>query len=64
MPARCMLREPWPFCRGRQFKVTSLPATFLLDSRGQIAYSHTGYRPGDEVQLAARIERLLPAPGE
>ena len=47
-----------------QFKVTSLPSVFLLDSKGRTVYSHTGYRAGDEARLAARIEQLLSPPLE
>ena len=43
-----------------RFKVISLPTTLLLDTGGNIVYSHTGYKPGDEAEIAAQIERLLP----
>ena len=47
-----------------QFKLISLPTTLLLDSDGNIVYAHSGYKPGDETELIARIERLLPEKSE
>ncbi len=43
-----------------RFKVIALPTTLLLDTDGNIVYSHTGHKPGDEAELIAQIERLLP----
>ena len=36
----------------------SVPTTIVIDKKGEIAYSHNGYLPGDEVALSAKIEEL------
>ncbi|MBP7821828.1 MAG: TlpA family protein disulfide reductase [Saprospiraceae bacterium] len=36
----------------------SVPQTFLVDQNGEIVYSHTGYVPGDELELEKHIEEL------
>ena len=38
--------------------VMSIPQTFLVNSRGEIVYEHTGYAPGDELELEAQLKRL------
>jgi peroxiredoxin len=35
-----------------------VPQTFVLDKEGNIAYSHTGYVPGDEYELEEKIAEL------
>ena len=45
-----------------QFKVLTLPTTVLLNRDGEIVYSHTGYKPGDEAELIEQIELLLTLP--
>ncbi|MCB0260972.1 MAG: TlpA family protein disulfide reductase [Calditrichaeota bacterium] len=35
------------------------PQTVLIDQNGKIAYTHTGYRKGDEIKLAEEIAKLL-----
>jgi thiol-disulfide isomerase/thioredoxin len=35
----------------------SCPHTLLLDAKGNIVYVHTGYKPGDEEELEAQIEK-------
>lgn len=44
----------------RQFHVTSVPRTVLVDTDGNIAYAVTGYRPKNHEELAAAVARLLP----
>jgi cytochrome c biogenesis protein CcmG, thiol:disulfide interchange protein DsbE len=46
----------------RTFKIVSLPTLFLIDQHGDIRYSQTGYRPGDERLLEAEIENILSQP--
>lgn len=43
-----------------QYRIVSLPTTILLDRKGNVVYSHTGYKRGDEERLAEEIERLFP----
>ena len=41
------------------FRVTSVPATFLIAPDGTVAYEHVGYRDGDTERLAAALSGLL-----
>lgn len=43
----------------KQFQVTSIPHTFLLNENGVIVYEHTGYTRGDEEELREEVEKLL-----
>jgi peroxiredoxin len=43
----------------RQFDVHDAPNTFLLDKKGNIVYSHSGYFKGDELELQKQIVELL-----
>jgi len=36
----------------------TVPQTFLLDAEGNIVYTHTGYNPGDEIELEDKIAAL------
>lgn len=47
----------------RRFQATGVPELFLLDKAGRIAYSHSGFNPGDEKALAAELD-ALEAPAE
>ncbi|MEQ1747075.1 MAG: TlpA disulfide reductase family protein [Saprospiraceae bacterium] len=38
--------------------VASVPYTLLLDKNGNVVYEHTGYAPGDELELEDRIKEL------
>lgn len=35
-----------------------VPFTLLIDKRGELAYTHSGYLPGQEKELVARLETL------
>jgi len=35
-----------------------VPSTFVVDKRGEVAYTHTGYLPGDEQALFGKVEEL------
>lgn len=35
-----------------------VPYTMIIDRKGELAYSHAGYLPGQEKELARRIEEL------
>jgi len=43
------------------FKVVNMPATFLLDQKGNMIYSHSGYKPGDEAELIKHLETMFTA---
>lgn len=36
----------------------TVPQVFVLDKDGKIVYSHSGYVPGDEVEIADKLEAL------
>lgn len=38
--------------------IGSVPHTFLLDKSGNIVFEHTGYAPGDELELEEKIKAL------
>lgn len=38
--------------------VASVPYTLLLDTAGNVVFEHTGYAPGDELELEDRIKEL------
>lgn len=41
--------------------VASVPFSMLLDKNGNIVFEHTGYAPGDEVDLEEKIKELVAA---
>lgn len=43
-----------------QFGVRAMPMAFLIDASGKVVWSHAGFRPGDEVEIARQIEARLP----
>jgi cytochrome c biogenesis protein CcmG/thiol:disulfide interchange protein DsbE len=43
----------------RKFHVLGIPHTVLIDKFGEIRYTHTTYRPGDEEVIKKKIEELL-----
>lgn len=38
--------------------VASVPYTLLLDAKGNVVFEHTGYAPGDELELEDQIKAL------
>jgi len=36
----------------------TVPQTFLIDGEGNIVYTHSGYNPGDEIELEDKIAAL------
>lgn len=42
----------------RALNVVSVPQVFIFDKNGKMVYSHTGYTPGNEVELFERIKAL------
>jgi len=45
----------------RQYRVATLPTTFLVSSDGQIVALHRGYRDGDVTLIEQQLEALLAA---
>ena len=41
----------------RAMNVSVVPHVFVLDSKGNVVYSHTSYIPGNEVELLAAIKK-------
>ncbi|MCK4304124.1 MAG: TlpA family protein disulfide reductase [Candidatus Eisenbacteria sp.] len=41
------------------YRVRPVPHTFLIDRLGRIAYTHVGYRPGDELAVEKEILKAL-----
>ncbi|MBD3336711.1 MAG: redoxin domain-containing protein [Candidatus Eisenbacteria bacterium] len=46
----------------KNFRVTGLPTTVLIDTSGVIVSVRRGYRPGEGEELSDLIESILPAP--
>jgi len=42
----------------RALNVNNVPQTFLLNGKGEIVWTHSGYNPGDEEELLEEIEKL------
>lgn len=40
-------------------KVASIPQTFIVNNSGEIIFAHTGYSPGDELQLEEQLKKLV-----
>ena len=43
----------------RLYQVTNPPYTFLIDEHGELVYTHSGYRKGDEKILEKHIAEIL-----
>ncbi len=46
----------------RSYQVLGIPHTVLINTTGEIVYTHTTYRPGDEEIIKKKIEELLEKP--
>jgi peroxiredoxin len=38
---------------------SAIPMTYIVNKSGDIVYSHNGYTPGDENELAEKVKELL-----
>lgn len=38
----------------------SIPQTYIVNQKGEIVYTHSGYTPGDENELESKIKALMP----
>lgn len=54
-----ILRDPTTTVVTQYNPAKTLPYNVLIDRKGQVAKTHSGYNPGDEVTLRAEIETLL-----
>ncbi len=45
----------------RQFNIKAMPTSFLIDHRGNIILTKSGFQPGDEAALKARVVDMLRA---
>ncbi|MBI2815610.1 MAG: TlpA family protein disulfide reductase [Acidobacteria bacterium] len=43
----------------RDYRLNATPTHYLLDANGQVIFSQTGYKPGDEKALEAKIAETL-----
>ena len=46
----------------RQFGVGAMPSTFIVDRRGAVRITHSGFSPGEGHSLRSVVERLLAGP--
>ncbi len=44
---------------GKLYVIRSIPRTLIIDKKGRIAFDHTGFAPGMEVEMEAEILTLL-----
>jgi len=44
---------------GKLYVIRSIPHTLIIDKKGRIAFDHTGFAPGMEVEMEAEIISLL-----
>lgn len=40
----------------RALNVSAVPQVFVYDSKGELVYTHIGYRPGDEAELLQQVK--------
>ena len=48
----------------RAMNVNIIPHVFIIDGRGRVAYTHSGYSEGGEQELIAKVRDLLETSGE
>jgi thiol-disulfide isomerase/thioredoxin len=57
-PKLVVFRDPEGRVAG-QLNLPGMPTLFLLDREGRLVERHVGFRPGDEAELRALLERAL-----
>lgn len=45
----------------RLYRVPAVPTVYVLERGGTVSFTHTGYRPGDEVSLEKEIQKAIAA---
>jgi len=43
----------------KQYKVSAMPSTVMIDRNGNMRYLHKGYKPGDEAQYKKWVKKLI-----
>jgi peroxiredoxin len=43
----------------KQYKVSAMPSTVMIDRDGNMRYLHKGYKPGDEAQYKKWVKQLI-----
>ena len=43
----------------KQYKVSGMPSTVMIDRDGNMRYLHKGYKPGDEAQYKKWVKQLI-----
>ncbi len=43
----------------KQYKVSAMPSTIMIDRNGNMRYLHRGYKPGDEAQYKKWVKQLI-----
>lgn len=43
----------------KQYKVSAMPSTVMIDRNGNMRYLHKGYKPGDEAQYKKWVKQLV-----
>jgi peroxiredoxin len=43
----------------KQYKVSAMPSTIMIDRNGNMRYLHKGYKPGDEAQYKKWVKQLI-----
>lgn len=59
-------QKKWPFTilsdvnqsLQKSLNFQTVPQTFLIDKQGKIVWSHSGYSPGDEIELESQIKLI------
>ena len=46
----------------KQFGVSGMPSTFVVDRRGAVRVAHSGFTPGEGKAIRGLVERLLADP--
>lgn len=43
----------------KAFGLSEVPGLFIISAKGEIIYRHLGYKPGDEVEIRARVQAAI-----
>lgn len=44
-----------------KYRLKAMPSSYLIDKKGQLVFTHKGYREGDAEQIETKIRQLLEA---
>ena len=47
----------------KSYGVNGIPATFIIDQKGMVRFTHVGFGPGGEKDLMQKIDKLLEEAG-